>query len=200
MKGILKVLGAGILSVVMIIFFSMPSLAQAPATRKLRINMQVDVANEKFDYDSGGELKLTGYDILGGAGFFMGGMFEVGPEISYGQSKIETSNGGHDEAKFTDYALGARVNAHFNPTGKVCPYIGANLAFANREYEYEQPVRYSTDDSTFLYGAQAGLDYFLADSVSINPELRYTMGKFSFDGDDADYTNLSLMIGFAVHM
>ncbi|MCL6582485.1 MAG: porin family protein [bacterium] len=200
MKRIFKILTVGILSAVLIGVFSLPVFAQAQEGRKFKVNTLMEVNNEKFDFDAGGEIKSTGYNVLGGVGFFMWEMFEVGPEISFGQVKIETENGGHDETKLTDWAIGARINAHFNPTGKICPYIGANLAFANRKYEYEQPIRYSTDDSTFLYGAQVGVDYFLAEHISFNPELRYTMGKFSFDGQDADYTNISLMIGFAFLM
>lgn len=213
MKGILKVLGAGIVSIVMIGIFVLPALAQAPVTRRFKMNMLIDMSNEKYDYDKGPERKLTGYDILGGVGFFMGGMFEVGPEISYGQFKMTDKSGigiQNTESKVTQWAIGAKVNAHFNPTGKVCPYIGANLGFANREWELDKPSnnpvggcildRETDDDTAMVYGVQAGLDYFLADSVSLNPELRYTMGKFSYKADDADYTNLSLMIGLAFHM
>lgn len=189
MKGILKGFGVGILSAILVGAFSLSAMAQAPKSRNYKINALINMNNETYDFD-GGKLKLNGYNILGGIGFFINDMFEVGPEISIGESKIE---GGGDETTFSQWSLGVKANAHFNTDTQVIPYVGLNLAFANRKLDED-------DDTAPLYGLQAGLDYFITEKVSVNPELHYTMGKFSFDGNDADYSNLSFMLGFAVHL
>jgi len=194
MKGILKGFGVCILLAILVGAFSLSAMAQAPKSRNFKINALINMNNETYKPDDG-KLKLNGYNILGGVGFFINDMFEVGPEISVGQSKTDFGDG--DELTFSQWALGVKANAHFNTDTQVIPYVGLNLAFASRKLEIFGD---STDDTAPLYGLQAGLDYFITEKVSVNPELRYTMGKFSFDGDDTDYSNLSFMVGFAVHL
>jgi len=194
MKNIIKILGISVLAVMMVVTcFSVTAMAQAPTARRFKLNGSMDMDWKTLDPDKGDSTDITEYNVLVGVGYFITDMFEVGPEIGYLSTEKETS-GSKDEN--TMWSLGVKANAHFNLDMQMVPYVGVNLGFGSIDNG-------DTDDSSFLYGVQAGVDYFITESVSVNPELRYTMGSFKLGSPgnemDYDYSDLSLMIGIAAH-
>ena len=109
--------------------------------------------------------------------------------------KLHTKKGDFEcvilESPQSDVVL-IKLNSGYN-----IHYVGLNLAFSNLGIKI--PGDIDEDDTAFSYGIQAGLDYFLTDNVSINPELRYTKATYDFHGEDIDVSSFKVLIGIAAH-
>ena len=191
MKKILKGLGVLVLSAALVSVFCLPAMAQAPTSRQYKTNAYVNFDMMNLDPEHGTDSDFDQHIMGVGVGFFLNEMFEVGPEISYGKIDFDSA------LEIGTWSLGVRANAHFDTGSEFIPYVGLNLAYSNFDVKIEGEV--DDDESTFSYGAQAGLDYFLTDNVSINPELRYTKATYDFHGEDIDVSSFKVLIGIAAH-
>ena len=181
----LKKVGICFISALLVSAFSLSAMAQAPTGRKYKLNALIDMDWTNQDIENGPETDIEKFMAKIGMGFFLSDMFEVGPEITYSKYDDEVD-------EMTCYSLGAKGNIHFTLGEAVISYAGLNLSYSSIDYG-------TNDDSTFTYGAQIGMDYFVTEKMSVNPELRYTMGAYSFNGGDVDISDMIFMVGIAGH-
>jgi len=191
MKKILKGLGVFVLSVAMVGVFSLPVMAQAPTGRQYKMSGSFNLESSDLDFKTNPDEDDDTYKLVVGVGYFINDMFEIGPEIIYNYEK-------EDNEKLTAWALGVKANAHFDTGSQVIPYVGLNFAFSSLDISVPG---LNADDTSIMYGFQAGLDYFLTENLSINPELRYTTGaSYNLKGyDELDISSMELMVGIAAH-
>ncbi len=156
-----------------------------PNGRRFKIGMGINLDWDKLDPENGDSIDINKYLVTLNIGYFITDMFEVGPEIYYSQEEIEDS-------EMTKWAFVIKGNAHFSTGTQVIPYAGLRAGMSSIDFDGE-------DDTTFTYGAQLGLDYFIAQNVSVNPELRYTRTTYKINDVDWDSDDISLVIGFGIH-
>lgn len=203
MQRILKVFGVCLLIVLFISLYSLSAMAQAPEGRKYKLNGSMNLDWMGVDPDGDFNIDYTKYEISVFLGYFLNDMFELGPELSYLQIEGEEEEGSWSASETrTMWSIGVKANAHFNLNSpKVMPYVGVRLALASLEFEEEETGEdsWSEDDTSFIYGVQLGMDYFITSSVSVNPEISYSMGTFDIEGTDVDWDDLSFKIGISAH-
>lgn len=182
----LKKLSICIISTLLVGAFSLSAMAQAPTGRKYKLNAQINMDWMNIDPETGQDYDVEKFMAKIGLGIFLTDMFEVGPEITYSKYDKENSE------ELTCYSVGVKGNAHFTVGDSVISYAGLNVSYSSVDDGAD-------DDSTFSYGGQVGMDYFVTERMSVNPELRYTMSTYSFDGGDVDVSDIILMVGIAGH-
>jgi len=181
----LKKVGICIISALLVGAFSLSAMAQAPTGRKYKLNALINMDWINIEPETGQDTDVEKFMAKIGMGVFLNDMFEVGPEITY--SKYD-----EEDTELTCYSIGAKGNAHFLVGDSVISYAGLNLSYSSVDDGVD-------DDATFSYGAQVGMDYFVTEKMSVNPELRYTMSTYSFNGEDVDISDIIFMIGIAGH-
>lgn len=170
--------------------------AQAQNGHKYKVDMKVDLDWMSLDPENSSDMDVDTFSVAFDVGYFINDMFEVGPEVSYMKEEVDYGTG---TDKTTSWAFVVKGNAHFNTNTEAKPYAGLRVGLSSLDLDY-------TDDTAFTYGAQLGLDYFITNNISVNPELRYTRTtyKLDYDGDgpgpkeDTDVDDITFMIGFGI--
>lgn len=193
MKRILIGLGVCILIAMFVSLIPISAMAQAQHSYRYKMDMTVNLDWMTLDPEGEGDLDLNTYIVALDLGYFINEMFEVGPEISYTQSEIKFDG---ESMETTSWSFVVKGNAHFSTNTEVVPYAGLRVGVSTLDMKMDELG--STDDTAFTYGAQLGLDYFITNNVSVNPEVRYTRTSYEFEGTDIDADDISFMIGFGI--
>jgi opacity protein-like surface antigen len=189
MKQILKGFGAVILILTLVGLVTIPANAQTQSTRRFKTDMIFDLDFSTLKPDGAeGDLDVNTFSIAFDLGYFITDMFELGPEILYKKYELDESG---DSLEISTWSLFVKGNAHFSANDDFKPYAGLRLGFSSLDIM-------DTDDTALSYGVQIGFDYFISENVSVNPELRYTMTSYEFEGLDVDMDGINFMIGFGI--
>ncbi|MES2461732.1 MAG: outer membrane beta-barrel protein [Armatimonadota bacterium] len=147
------------------------SQAQTPVNPLLPTTGTREIAfdgNIQFD-------PATNVNINGSYGPFLNPNLQVGGNFGY--SKLEGSD--------SFYSIGGFANYHFPGTSAALPFVGVFLGVADG----------GGSDSSFTYGVQGGVKYFLNPNVAATAALRFQ--DYSDDGADS---SLGLNFGLAVYL
>lgn len=121
------------------------------------------------------------YFILGSLGYFITDAFElmVSGIVNWSDNGIESKM----------YAIHIEPNYHFNTKSMTVPYIGVHAGILYYDWGIDS-------DTSFSYGAQAGLKAFINENVSLKFEGRYT----NYDiGNNGDFDEYQLLVGFQIY-
>jgi opacity protein-like surface antigen len=193
MKRVLTGLGVCILIAMFVSLIPMSVMAQTQTGYQYKMDMAVNLDWMTLDPEGEGDVDLNTYTVALDLGYFINDMFEVGPEVSYTLSEMEIEG---ESIETTSWSFVVKGNAHFSTNTEVMPYVGLRVGLSSLDMKIPDFV--DTDDTAFTYGAQLGLDYFITNNVSVNPELRYTRTSYEFEGVDIDADDISFMIGFGI--
>jgi opacity protein-like surface antigen len=114
------------------------------------------------------------YNLNVGYGPFLNPNLQVGGSVGF-------SDGDNIDSQ---YNLGVFANYHFPNSSALLPYVGISVGLAH-----------SSGDSTFAYGVQGGVKYFLNTNVAAKAELQYL--DYSKSGLDHQ---LGINLGLAVYL
>jgi opacity protein-like surface antigen len=110
--------------------------------------------------------------------------------------EVEEDNNPDEDIDISSWSFVVKGNAHFSTNTEAKPYAGLRVGVSSLDMKI--PGEMDTDDTAFTYGAQLGLDYFITNNVSVNPELRYTRTSYEFESVDVYVDDISFMIGFGI--
>ena len=177
------------------LFFTVTARAQPLTGRKYKLNALVNMDWQTYEPEDADERDVEKFIAKLGMGYFFNEMFEVGPELTYQKNTYENEV----NTETSSYSLGIKGNVHFNIGGLAVPYFGVNIAYGSLKVEIDEFDEFDDDGTSLTYGAQVGMDYFVTERMSINPELQYTVGTYDFDEGDLDVKGTIFIIGIAGH-
>lgn len=148
---------------------------------------QVDADTGAIDLDDG-------WIVGGGGGYAFNNGVRVEGELLYVDNDLDTASGGDSSM------VGAFANVayEFNNTGRIRPFIGAGVGFA--QVSYDDGVT-DDDDIGFAYQAKAGVAYDINERMTAELAYRYiAVTDVEFDtvpGSplSGDYDNQAVTIG-----
>lgn len=165
-----------------------------------------DVSEAEEGIAVDGEISFdTGVGIIAAVGNDFDNGFRAEAEFGYRKNDMDEldatvyiygdaySGSGSIDGDVTAIALMANAFYDFMPQGKVSPFIGAGLGFANVEGELEGSEE---DDNVFAYQAVAGVAFSVTQQMKIDVQYRYFATEDAdFDGTDFEYATNNAMVG-----
>jgi opacity protein-like surface antigen len=99
-----------------------------------------------------------------------------------------------EDSDYRTSALGLAAEYHFPLGGALVPYGGLGIGWRRSHFN-------KLEESGFVYGPRAGIQYFLADNVALDLELTYMLGSADVFINDfvAEDTDLSSALGLRVY-
>lgn len=103
-------------------------------------------------------------------GYFFTDNIMVNGELSfnYYEDKYTSSTGRSSTYIYRSLSLGPSARYYFNSTG-IIPFLGLSLTYLKSLGE---------DDYGIKYGIQGGINYFVSNSVALEPFLAYSISKY----------------------
>jgi outer membrane immunogenic protein len=149
---------------------------------------------------------LTGYSI----GAQVGYNFHVSDSVIFGvEADLNWSN---EQGTFTNTYDGFSSRINWNGSvrgrlgydaGQFLPYVEAGIAFANATYtdDFTSTPPFTAKGTYTGLTVGAGVEYKLADQLSVNLEYRYTdYGTVSFTDNGVGITDSTVRLGLNYHV
>ncbi|NCC60153.1 MAG: hypothetical protein EOM12_04265 [Verrucomicrobiae bacterium] len=150
------------------------------ATKGGEFELSVGAMLQHIDMDTDDNDTMQQFQLQLSGNYFLSRFFSVGAQIR-GTASQSSSDDDDDKTEQQQIFFLLRGDFYMAPSSPVVPYIGPTAGIVHSRY---QRGEYDNSDSVFTAGVHGGLKIFLAERVSLNPEIDVSGYKSSEDNSD----------------